>query len=81
MSEALAVYPLWVVRRCVELARSAVVERLLLDGPGVVVAPEASPGASFEAWLLARSLLHIRSEAFRESAEYEMLMAEWERTR
>lgn len=33
----------------------------------------------FEAWLVQRWLKHIRSETFRDSAEYAMLRGEWER--
>jgi hypothetical protein len=33
----------------------------------------------FEEWLIERWLRHIRSEAFRETAEYHYLRAEWER--
>lgn len=83
-SQAVA-YPLSIVRMMAKMS-TGVVERLLLGPAGVpaaalLVAEEPDPGASFEAWLLARSLVYIRSEAFRESVEYEMLMAEWERSR
>jgi hypothetical protein len=35
----------------------------------------------FEAWVIERTLRAVRSEAYRETAEYEYLMAEWERGR
>jgi hypothetical protein len=83
MSKALAAYPLWLINAIVSApAAPWWLKHLLLDDPrGCVIVAEAAPGESFEAWLLARSLVHIRSEAFRESTEYEMLMAEWERSR
>jgi len=39
------------------------------------------PADAFEHWLVERTLKAARSEAFRETAEYEYLMAEWERGR
>jgi uncharacterized heparinase superfamily protein len=77
----LAAYPLWVVQRAAEHAPGWV-RRLLLDGPGIVVAPvEVEPPVltEFEAWLLARWLRDIRSDEFRGSVQRERLMAEWER--
>jgi hypothetical protein len=79
----LAAYPLWVVQRAAEHAPGWV-RRLLLDGPGIVVAPvevEHPVLTEFEAWLLARWLRDIRSDEFRGSVQYERLMAEWERER
>ena len=43
---------------------------------GLVYVGLADP---FEEWLVRRWLREARSEAFRESAEYEYLRAEWER--
>lgn len=39
----------------------------------------AAPEDQFEAWVIKRWLRQIRSEAFQNSADYEMLRARWER--
>ncbi len=79
---ARAAYPLWVIERAAEYVPGWIA-RLLLDGPGVVVAPEgdAPPTTEFEYWLLGRWLRDIRSEAFRGSVQGQQLIAEWERGR
>ena len=33
----------------------------------------------FERWMIQRWLTHLRSDSFRQSAEYQYLRAEWER--
>lgn len=76
----MAAYPPWIIERCIERG-SPVVVRLLLDG-GVMLAPGTTePLDAFEAWLVARTLNAARSEAFRGTAEYEYLQAEWEQGR
>jgi hypothetical protein len=47
---------------------------------GYTLVPPAAPDDPFEAWLIERWLREIRSEAFRSSAQFERLMAEWERS-
>ena len=54
-----------------------VVRGLVLDR-GVVLAVN-DPRGTFEGWLVEKWLREIRSEAFRETAEYEGLRAQWER--
>ena len=56
-----------------------VVRGIILDG-GVVVAAQ-EPERSFEAWCVERWRREIESEAFRATAEYEYLRAQWERER
>ena len=55
--------------------------RLLLGGLvlGASEAEHRDPQQSFETWLVERWLREAHSEAFRESAEYEYLRAEWEK--
>jgi hypothetical protein len=43
--------------------------------------PPPVPDDAFEQWLVERWLSEIRSEAFRSSAQFERLLAEWERGR
>lgn len=76
MSEV-AAYPLWLIRRVVSLAKSPAVERLLLDGPGVVMRPGGHADA-FEEWLVERTLKAARSAEYQKGAEYEYLRAQWE---
>lgn len=76
-TDLVAAYPLWVIRRAVEHAKSPVVERLLLDGPAKTLRPNQYADA-FEEWLIERWLKHARSEAWQSSAEYEYLRAAWE---
>ncbi len=77
----LAAYPLWVIERAAAVSPKWIA-RLLLDGPGIVITPSASTTTSaFEEWLVARTLAHIRSDAFQASAEHQYLIAEWEQGR
>lgn len=73
-----------VIETVLETAPAAV-RRLLLDGSGTILVldhPEdAEPDPfDFEAWLIERWLKHVRSEAFQETAEYQFLRGEWERS-
>ncbi len=66
-----------------EFAQPAVV-RLMVERRVVLHrqdAPEPEPPdtTEFEEWLLARWLRDVRSDEFRDSVQYERLMAEWER--
>lgn len=54
-----------------------VVRGIILDR-GVVLAPTPAD-RGFEAWLIEKWRREIGSEAFRATAEYEYLRAEWER--
>mgnify|MGYP001575300555 CR=1 FL=1 len=51
--------------------------RRLLDN-GVVIVPQR-PDRSFEAWIVEKWRREVASEAFRATAEYEYLRAQWER--
>ena len=42
---------------------------------------QREPEVSMEDWLVERWLREVRSDAFRKTAEYEYLRAEWERMR
>lgn len=60
------------------------VVRLLVERRVLLAEGEGDPDGpvdAFEHWLVERTLRAARSEAFRETAEYEYLMAEWERGR
>ena len=70
-----------VVQTIMETAPPAV--RRLIDN-GVVLleirdVSDVNSEESFEAWIVAKWMREIRSEAFRATAEYEYLRAEWER--
>lgn len=76
----LVAFPSPVYRAILQFVPPAVVR--LMAERRVVLAPDdpAPPDTTeFEEWLLARWLRDIRSDEFRESAQREQLMAEWER--
>ncbi len=75
MAEVIYGFAPEVVEAVRETAPPAV--RRLLDN-GMVLAIEDRRG-TFEAWLVEKWLVEIRSEAFRNTAEYEYLRAAWER--
>ena len=74
MADVIFGYAPEVVEAVRETAPPAV--RRLLDA-GLVLAVEDRRG-TFEGWLVEKWLREIRSETFRETAEYEYLRAEWE---
>ena len=75
MSEVIYGYAPEVVETIRESAPPAV--RRLLDHGVVMIETPAERG--FEAWLIEKWRRDIGSEAFRETAEYEYLRAQWER--
>jgi hypothetical protein len=64
-----------VIAAVMETAPPAV--RRLLDN-GVVLGQTDTRG-TFEGWLVEKWLREIRSDSFRETAEFEYLRAQWER--
>ncbi len=76
MADVIYGYAPEVVEAIRETAPPAV--RRLLDH-GLVLAPTPAD-RSFEGWVIEKWLREIESEVFRETAEYEYLRAEWERT-
>lgn len=83
MADILVGYP----PEAIEALRVAgpIVRGIILDN-GVMLgigAPEPAPApdSAFEQWLIERWLRDIRSEAFRQSADFQYLQGEWERGR
>ena len=81
MADILVGYP----PEAIEALRVAgpIVRGLILDN-GVMLAPGGppeppAPDIAFEQWLIERWLRDIRSEAFRQSADFQYLQGEWER--
>lgn len=83
MGDLLAAYPLATIEAVVTEAPPSIAA-VLLDG--MVLMPhavesnrESTLGDLFEEWLIERWRRRVASAAFRESAEFEYLRAEWER--
>ncbi len=81
MADVIYGYAPEVVEAIRETAPPAV--RRLIDSGVVVVAvhdlSDVDSEGSFEYWLIEKWLREVRSETYRETAEYEYLRAEWER--
>ncbi len=77
MADLIYGYAPEVVEAIRETAPPAV--RRLLDAGVVLGAAQREPEIVFEDWLVEKWLAEIRSDAFRETAEFEYLRAQWER--